>query len=382
MPINCIYFSERGEFSILGITLEGCELSLSGAEEKYNIHISSKGVEQSMSAYPRLINSDASNHKAVLVFDIPLKWKIEKYRPVEIRISTSSGHNFYKKTECGKKLRHRIIDLIKGLELIRYCRKISTLLISHLHEKANPQVFLHCWNPKITKDIIEKISVYSKSLRVVLVKPSNINSKWFDESIAHASSKKFKSLEVLSTPPMGRDIGGFISGLLQVLGKGDTRPFLILHSKNTEFLPQCLSEDWRNSLIDPLVSGTSGIIALLKITFFGSALVCSKKNMRHDSPLSSGWKKLHPPQKESYNMARDLSLSIFQEKYESFTYCAGTMMWVNPNKISDVWTRERLVAFQGLLEPSENLIEPSHAHAFERLFPEALKRHGKKVSAV
>lgn len=382
MKLIGLHYSERSTGDLIGVTLESDITHLPAINKKFSIKLKIDNISSLLDVESRAAKSSRSDFKLVHTFDIPLSKKLYSFKKIDLLITSGGSDQISYQSECGIRYREGIKRKLKETYLYLLYSYMSNLIIRSVCRYVNPAIIIHCWDPAITNRIIQKFDIHSTSSRIILLKPCNIKKEWFDAVLVYAMGKNFRSVQVLSVPPVARDIGGFISALLNLLETGDGRPALLIHSKNTEFLPSCLSEDWRNSLIDPLITGMSGILALLKITFFGSALVCSKNNMRHDSPLSSGWKKLHPPQKESFNLARDLSLRIFKETYDSFTYCAGTMMWVNPNKIRDIWTRERLVAFQGLLEPSENLTEPSHAHAFERLFPEALRRHGKKVSTV
>ena len=55
------------------------------------------------------------------------------------------------------------------------------------------------------------------------------------------------------------------------------------------------------------------------------------------------------------------------------------MMWVMPARVEKVWSIEKLQAVLSKLEPSPTMQEPSHAHAFERLFPDIVRRSGLKV---
>jgi hypothetical protein len=55
------------------------------------------------------------------------------------------------------------------------------------------------------------------------------------------------------------------------------------------------------------------------------------------------------------------------------------MMWVLPARVEKVWSIEKLQAVLSKLEASPTMQEPSHAHAFERLFPDIVRRSGLKV---
>jgi hypothetical protein len=231
-------------------------------------------------------------------------------------------------------------------------------------------------------EIIRKVSTSINPQRITLLKPSNIDEQSFAQIRARAFSEFSLETEVLDVPPRGRDVGGFIAALNRCFDKNapdynPNRPCLFLHSKNTINIPSHRVMMWRDSLIDPLVSRMRGFFTLLRLVLLKPAIIYSK-DVHREEPGSS----LNIHQYKSLLLARSLAKRFFGQVPASFGYCAGTMMWVIPSKISHIWTPSRLIEIDALLEPSETMSEPSHAHAFERLFPEMVKSGGGKCVLV
>lgn len=246
----------------------------------------------------------------------------------------------------------------------------------------NPCIFIHCWSEEVTIEIIRKVSQSINPPKITLLKPSNIDSLSFAQIRARALSEFSIETEVLDVPARGRDVGGFIAALIRCLDHmspdyDPARPCLFLHSKNTVNIPSHRVVMWRNSLIDPLISRFRGFLTLIRLAVYKPAIIYSK-DVHREEPGSS----LNIHQYKSLLLARTISNQLFGKSLLSFRYCAGTMMWVIPSKISHIWTPDRLKEIDALLEPSETMSEPSHGHAFERLFPEMVRSGGGKCIRV
>lgn len=239
-----------------------------------------------------------------------------------------------------------------------------------------PRVFIHCWSEEVSIEVIKKTKLSINPNKITLLKPSNIDEQCFKNIRSRAEYDFSLETEILEVPAKGRDIGGFIAALKKCLDEkaqdyNPNRPCLFIHSKNTSNIPAHRVTMWRNALIDPLVMRLRGLLALSLLVFVKPALIYSKSYHREDP---SGVMNIH--QYLSFLLSRDIANRLFQKEVKSLRYCAGTMMWVIPSKIDRIWTLSRLEEIEKLLEPSETMSEPSHAHAFERLFPEMIRSAG------
>lgn len=239
-----------------------------------------------------------------------------------------------------------------------------------------PRIFIHCWTEEVSIEVIRKAKQSLNPNKITLLKPYNIDEQCFKNIRRRAQFDFSLETEVLEVPAKGRDIGGFIAALKKCLDEksldyNPNRPCLFLHSKNTSNIPSHRVSMWRNSLIDPLISRFRGFVSLLLLWLFKPAIIYSK-DIHREEPRSS----LNIHQFRSLLLARMISKRLFNKSPDSFGYCAGTMMWVIPSKIAHIWTLSRLLEMEALLEPSETMSEPSHAHAFERLFPEMIRSAG------
>jgi hypothetical protein len=253
---------------------------------------------------------------------------------------------------------------------------------SKIIERLYPRIFIHCWSEEVTIEIIRKVCSSINPPSITLLKPSNLDQRSFDQIRTRAHSDFSLETEVLEVPPRGRDIGGLISALNRCLDPdapdyNPSRPCLFLHSKNTINIPAHRVMMWRNSLIDPLISRLRGFLTLTRLALLKPAIIYSK-DVHREEPGSS----LNIHQYKSLLLARSIAKNLFGTVPASFGYCAGTMMWVIPSKVSHIWTTDRLKELAALLEPSETMSEPSHAHSFERLFPEMVRSGGGKCILV
>jgi hypothetical protein len=272
---------------------------------------------------------------------------------------------------CFKCKPYRKLGLLVYEAFLRYVN-------TKMAELLNPRIFIHCWSEEVTIEIIRKVHSFIKPKKIILLKPLNIDYHAFEQIRKRAFTDFSLETEVLDVPPLGRDVGGFITALNKCFDQNapdynPNRPCLFLHAKNTLNIPQHRVIMWRNSLIDPLISRFRGFITLILLLLFRPAIIYSK-DVHRDEPGSS----LNIHQYRSLLLSRTIAKRIFGKLPSSFGYCAGTMMWVIPSQVSHIWTLSRLEEVAALLEPSETMTEPSHAHAFERLFPEMVRSGGGK----
>lgn len=237
--------------------------------------------------------------------------------------------------------------------------------------RSRPLVALHAWNPEIAAEMLGRIPFREEWSGLLLLLPDNIPSGQRGIIEKVSTSMNFRHVGTQSVPPKGRDVGGLVT----LLG-GLKDPCLYLHTKRSAHLPACVSHWWRDRLMHSLVTPHGIAKSLLKIRG-GSALVYAKECQRVER--SSEQQGLPAA---SAALASQLGNKIFSRTFPLFHFCAGTMMWINPAQTRRVWSKDRLRLVLDRLEDSATMAEPSTAHAFERLFPQALESDGIAVAAI
>jgi hypothetical protein len=246
--------------------------------------------------------------------------------------------------------------------------------------RSRPILALHVWHEDVCAKLLEAVPFPSCWGGLKLVVPDNLDPRAAGRIRAIASASGFASVTEVAAPAAGRDIGGLVTILLQACPESSpdqTVPHLFLHSKRSAHLPALISECWRENLVSRVAQGAGLPRALFALSAGGAGIVYSREARRVEHGDASG-----SLPSLSAAMADRLSLELFRSSPGSYAFCAGTMMWFVPSKIAACWTKERLQRVLELLEPSRDLSEPSHAHAFERLFPEAASRAGIRVAAI
>jgi hypothetical protein len=118
-------------------------------------------------------------------------------------------------------------------------------------------------------------------------------------------------------------------------------------------------------------------ISLLLFKYFNASIVYALSNDR----IEDGNDNIYARQ-QSYELAKAVSSELFNSCNDKIRFCAGTMMWVLPARVEKVWSIEKLQAVLSKLEPSQTMQEPSHAHAFERAFPDMTRSLGLRVFTI
>jgi hypothetical protein len=138
-----------------------------------------------------------------------------------------------------------------------------------------------------------------------------------------------------------------------------------------------LVKRWRDSLVYDIASNFNFSLSLFLFLFFKACMVYSRSNDR----IENGEDDIEE-RKASYDLARVVEHELFKKSNDEVRFCAGTMMWVLPARIEKVWSIEKLQAVLSKLEPSQTMQEPSHAHAFERAFPDMTRSLGLRVFTI
>lgn len=241
---------------------------------------------------------------------------------------------------------------------------------------SRPLLALHAWDPGIASEMLGKIPLRGEWGGLKLLFPENIPFGQRQEIESAAASLGFPHVEASAVPPRGRDVGGLVTLLREMGKRWDNRPCLYLHTKRSAHLPPCVSSWWRDRLMHPLTT-PSGVARSLRRMRGGSALVYAKDCRRVEQASGSdGFPAA------SAALAAELGREIVSLEIPVFRFCAGTMMWIHPAETARVWNDDRLRRVLDRLEDSATMAEPSAAHAFERLFPQALESSGVRVSAI
>ena len=280
-----------------------------------------------------------------------------------------------KNVTVGYKLRKRIF-----LKAKTYIFPAAKILTPYLLAFSPPVISIHLWHLDVAKDVLLSFSATSHFFELRVVVPDNLDPSVTNSFLNHIKSKYcFKNVTSLGAASVGRDIGGFISSLIFSMESDvhKNRPHLFIHTKNTPHLDPELVTRWRDSLIDDIAYQINLIISILLIRLFGASIVYSKSNDRVEDGLD-----FIVARRESFHLAKSLSEELFASSNEEIRFCAGSMMWVVPSRVEKVWSIQKLQSVFSKLEPSPTMEEPSYAHAFERVFPDVVRRFGLKVFAI
>ena len=280
-----------------------------------------------------------------------------------------------KKVTVGYKLRKRII-----LKFKRFIFPACRLFAPDITKYSKPLITIHLWHLDVAQDILLSFKETSHYFDLRVVVPDNLDQSITDSFLNHLENKYFfQNVNTLQTSSVGRDIGGFISSLIYSMQSDafKNRPHLFIHTKNTPHLDPALVLRWRDSLIDDIAYQINLLLSLLLTSYFGASIVYSKSNDRVEDGLD-----FIVARRQSFHLAKSLSEELFAGSNEDMRFCAGSMMWVVPSRVEKVWSIEKLQSVFSKLEPSPTMEEPSYAHAFERVFPDAVRRMGLKVYTI
>ena len=245
---------------------------------------------------------------------------------------------------------------------------------------TQPVLNIHFWHEDVAREIAALPGRAERYFEIRLLTPENIDPQSAEHFISHLrDNHRFRKITRLRVPARGRDIGGLV-GMLQADARDETmvaRPQLFTHTKKTSYLPPMAQADWRRGLLSSLAAGKNLRCAVRQLFFPKTAMVCAGERA-----CVEPFAEMAGPRKGSFDLAESLAQALFSRKPAEFVFCAGTMFWLRVDRTSKAWTPERLQRLASRLESSEDLTEPSHAHAFERLFPAAVADSGFRVALV
>lgn len=254
----------------------------------------------------------------------------------------------------------------------------NRILGEFLLRTARPVLNIHFWHEDVAREIAALPAAAHSHFEIRLLTPENVDPHTVENFVNHLrATLRFRRISRLIVPARGRDIGGLV-GLLQADARNDAmamRPQLFTHTKKTCYLPPQAQADWRRGLLSSLATGGNLRCAIRQLFFPRTAMVCAgERACLEPFPGIDG------PRQQSLELAGSLAERLFGRRPPEFTFSAGTMFWLRSDRTAKVWTAEKLQYVASRLEPSESLTEPSHAHAFERLFPAAVADSGFRVS--
>lgn len=316
---------------------------------------------QDAGAYPRLLWATVTTTPPGL-----------RYRSYEVEFSF--GNNLYRgERKAGFRDRDVIAWTLLRMLPARLKNNTAKLISRIVILRFKPVLAIHCWHEELVEEFLTQVIHPSCWSGLTLLIPENLpnGAEW---KIVEKSKKYgFREIKVRRVPSKGRDVGGFITLLTDLAEElnsgGNVPPHLFLHTKRSSHLPESVSRLWRGRLFRPLLSPKGIAVSLLGMFAFNRALAFSRSTHRIEKVESStGFPGL------SAKAASELGMKLFGLAPLSFSFCAGTMMWFSPKKVIQCWDFRRLSEVMWMLEPSSDLKEPSHAHAFERLFPEIVQK--------
>lgn len=243
---------------------------------------------------------------------------------------------------------------------------------------ARPVFNIHFWHEDVAREIAALPGAADRHFEIRLLTPENIDGGTLEQFMQHLrANHRFRRISRLTVPARGRDIGGLV-GMLQADARNKSmaaKPQLFAHTKKSSYLPPPAQADWRRGLLSSLVAGWSLRRAIRQLFFPKTAMVCAGERACVE-PFAG----IAGPRKQSLELADSLAEVLFSRTPAEYVFSAGTMFWLRIDRTARAWTSERLEHIACRLEPSEKLVEPSHAHAFERLFPAAVNDSGFRVA--
>ena len=278
-----------------------------------------------------------------------------------------------KNISFGYKLRSRFKEKLE----LGTSKAINSFILKKFSPKKKIIISLHLWHLDVAKEILHVFDKTSKFCELRLAIPDNLDSNIADQLTEYIEKEfEFQKIIKLTVPSVGRDIGGLIASLIYSIKDGNysSYPHLFIHTKNTPHLHPIIVNKWRKSLVNEISKDAKLVIAYFLFKLANACIIYSNSNDR----VENGEDNI-PQRKKSYSLSKKLSLELFNQSHNKLRFCAGTMMWVMPARVEKVWSIEKLQAVLSKLEPSPTMQEPSHAHAFERLFPDIVRRSGLKV---
>jgi hypothetical protein len=340
-------------------------------KDHYRVEVISLNIQASSIPQENIQTAPYHHSSGLLWIQVIINFKYTAfcdYKCILYKNSEVIGEDYI---SIGCKLRDRFSFFAKK------CLNPLSGLIFKLEPKPKAIISLHLWHLDVALEILEFFRETSRFFELRLAVPDNLDRAIPLKLVRHLEENyEFQKVSTLAVPSVGRDISGFVSSLIHSMKSpiDKNRLHLFLHTKNTPQLHPLLVRNWRKTLIFDIADQANFFIVFLLLKLWKASLIYAKSNDR----IEDGSDQVDE-RKESYRLARALSRELFHNSSEKMRFCAGTMMWVMPARVEKVWSIEKLQAVLSKLEPSPTMQEPSHAHAFERLFPDIVRRSGLKV---
>jgi hypothetical protein len=343
--------------------------------QSYRVEIKCLGIKASSKPEENKIIQPFKSEPAQVWIQVVIDKKIESFSICECALYKNNQNIGQKSIALGYKLRDRITH-IKNI----WINTILVKLLFLLKIKNKPIISIHLWHFDVAVEMLQVFRETSQFYDLRISIPDNLDKHIPIQLQQHVEKHyKFNSISTLAVPALGRDVGGLIASLIHSLKISDfkNRPHLFIHTKNTPGLHPVLVKRWRDSLVYDIASNFNFLFSLFLFLFFKACIVYSRSN---DS-IENGKDDIEE-RKASYDLARVVEHELFKKSNDELRFCLGTMMWVLPARIEKVWSLEKLQAVLSKLEPSQTMQEPSHAHAFERAFPDMTRSLGLRVFAI
>ncbi len=306
---------------------------------------------------------------------VPPGWRFRDY---EVTLEWG-GRTYFGKKRAGWRDRDVLARMLASHFPQRLIHKCLGFLAGKLFAQNRPVLAVHLWHEDVGLKLLHSSPWRDQWSEVILLVPENLPDRDITTRFtAVASDLGFRRITTLSVPARGRDIGGLVSLLLHLQKYPSTasRPCLYLHTKKSSHLPDLISSTWMDMLLSRVFFRRGGLLAALaRLRYFRAAVVASREAQRKEVVHGKGSTL---PQHSS-ELAAQVYADLFGDRVDSFEFCAGTMMWFMPGRTCRAWTASRLSEVLERLEDSRIMQEPSVAHAFERMFPEAVRRSGERV---
>jgi hypothetical protein len=343
--------------------------------QSYRVEITYLGIKASSIPEENKIIQPFKSEAFQVWIQVLIDKKVESFSICECALYKNNQLLGQKNFSLGYKLRDRITH-VKNICINTVFRKLLFLL----KIKNKPIISIHLWHLDVAIEILEVFRDTSQFYDLRISVPDNLDKQIPIQLQEHVTKYyKFNSICTLAVPALGRDIGGLIASLIHSIKFSDfkNRPHLFLHTKNTPGLHSVLVKRWRDSLVYDIASNFNFSISLFLFLFSKACMVYSQSNDR----IENGEDDIEE-RKASYDLARVVEHELFKKSNDEVRFCAGTMMWVLPARIEEVWSLDKLQAVLSKLEPSQTMQEPSHAHAFERAFPDMTRSLGLRVFTI
>jgi hypothetical protein len=343
--------------------------------QNYKVEIKYRGIRATSIPDENIITQPFQSEGPLVWIQVSLDKKMESFSTCECFLYKNNQIIGQKNIALGYKIRDRF-NHVKKI----WINTIFVKLLFLLNIKNKPIISLHLWHLDVAIEILQVFQETSRFYDLRISVPDNLDKQISTQLQLHIKKYyKFNSICTLAVPAYGRDIGGFITSLIHSIKNSEykNRPHLFLHTKNTSELHSLMVRRWRDSLVYDIAFNANFSFSLFLFKNLQASIVYSRSNDR----IENGNDDIEA-RKASYDLAKLVQYELFNKSNNQIRFCAGTMMWVLPSRVEKVWSIEKLQSVLSKLEPSQTMQEPSHAHAFERLFPHIVQSSGLKVFTI